>query len=608
VTAVGGGLAVSCTHAPPQKAGPRYATLPLKKVPPFMAGTIFERADVVSTQPFQVSSYALVARLRDTGDSAGVPTTVREWMVNQMVKHGIGMSTQGLHDVQPEQLLNSPKFAIVRTDGYIPVGARRDQTFDVLVSALPDSTTSSLAHGVLYETDLGPNGANPTNPTVINVAAKATGPVFVNPAYSVQNDTKTDGAANSLRYGVVMDGGVVKSDWPIVLRLRQPQMALARAMDTRINQRFQALADRKRQNDRGFCVAEAQDEGTVYLYVPHSFHGDWEHLVGVVTHLYADGSPENTVLKAKQLADEAQKPDAPLLDISYAWEGLGEKALPYVQPLMTSEKQDVAYAAARAAAFLGDPSAVEVLIRMAGTRDHAFQLNATETLGKLPQTQQITHALRKLLDTDAALVRIEAYRILARERDILISTHVIDEKFVLDIVPSSGPPMIYATRQGVPRVAVIGNRTSIQTPLTFTAMQNQLSITSDGSRPVLKIFYRGKEVPQPTTVLSHPDVAELIARLGGEPHDVKDRLNFSYGDILGILQALADSGKFYATSPGGQTAVASFVLQDISGTQNEIVDTKTAATSTDGALPDLVMKEQDKRPLNNGAAGGARPQ
>jgi hypothetical protein len=182
---------------------------------------------------------------------------------------------------------------------------------------------------------------------------------------------------------------------------------------------------------------------------------------------------------------------------------------------MTHERPDVAFAATRAAAFLGDSSAVEVLIKMAGAKDHAFRLNATEILGQLPQTQQITHALRKLLDSDEALVRLEAYRTLARERDATIYTRVIDESFVLDIVKSSGPPIIYASQQGIPRIAIIGERTSIQTPLTFTGMNEQLSITSADPNPVLKIFYRGKEMRQPLTVLSRPDLAELIARLGG---------------------------------------------------------------------------------------------
>ena len=603
---------VSCTHKPPPKAEPRYKTLPLKKVPAFMSGTLFERVDVLATQAAPVSAYGLVGRLRNTGDSTA-PSAVREWMLGTMVKRGFGQAHRGLGEFKPEAMLDHPSFAIVRVDGFIPVGARKGQSFDVLVSALPDSDTSSLAHGSLFDSNLGPNGANPYNPNVINVAAVAGGQIFVNPAYSVRNETENDaGAANSLRYGVVMDGGHAMADWPVMLRLRQPQTAMAKAIDNRINQRFQGVADKKRQNDRGYCVAEARDEGTIMIWDPQSYRGDWEHLLGVVTHLYTDSSPENAVQKARMLAEEAVKPEAPLLDISYCWEGLGEKALPHIQPLMTHEKPEVAYAAARAAAFLGDASAVEVLIKIAGTKDHPFQITAVANLGSLPQTQQITHALRKLLDNAVADVRIAAYEILARERDASVFTRVVDERFVLDIVRSSGPPLIYATRQGVPRIAVIGNRTSVQVPLTYTAMNQRLSITSASTdRSLLNVFYRGAELNKPVTVLSNPDVAELVARLGGEPADAKDRLTFSYGDILGILQGLADGGKLYAASPDGRQAVAAFVLQDVSGSQTaEMAQTAvtTAAGEGTGDLPDLVPAEQDKSPLNSGAATGARPQ
>jgi hypothetical protein len=287
---------------------------------------------------------------------------------------------------------------------------------------------------------------------------------------------------------------------------------------------------------------------------------------------------------------------------------LGDKALPYVQPLMTHERPEVAYAAARAAAFLKDPSAVEVLIKMAGTKDHPFQINAVQTLGQLSTTQQITRALRNLLASESALVRIEAYEILARDHDSSVWSKVIDERFVLDIVHAPGAPLVYATRRGVPRVAVFGERLAVRTPVTFTALNNQFSITSDDPRPVLKLFYRGKEMREPVTVLSNPDVAEMVARLGGEPRDAKQRLSFSYGDILGILQSLADSGRFYDVPQGKPAVQAAIVLQDVGG-QNELIAAHAPTdVPTDGGLPDLIPAEQNKHPLNDGAATGARPQ
>jgi hypothetical protein len=143
-------------------------------------------------------------------------------------------------------------------------------------------------------------------------------------------------------------------------------------------------------------------------------------------------------------------------------------------------------------------------------------------------------------------------------------------------------------------------------------MNQQLSITSpDDAKNLLTVFYRGKELRQPQTVMSHRDVAELIARLGGEPRTAKDRMNFSYGDILGILQAMADEHKFYATAASGKQSPASFVLQEINGNETiaaTINNPDLTSPAEDGALPDLVPKEQNKRPINDGSATGARPQ
>jgi len=71
----------------------------------------------------------------------------------------------------------------------------------------------------------------------------------------------------------------------------------------------------------------------------------------LVRHLFLNGSPEFAALKAKQLADEAVKPNALLQDISFCWEGLGKVAMPYVSPLLSNSSPDVAFAAARAGAF-----------------------------------------------------------------------------------------------------------------------------------------------------------------------------------------------------------------------------------------------------------------
>jgi hypothetical protein len=562
----------------------RYTNLPAVKIPEFMQGTVYERAELANAEPFAVSGYGLVVNLRGTGNS-NAPTAVRDYMLREMVKHGIGTHRiAGYEKVQPEEMLRDPRVAIVRVDGYIPPGAREGQMFDVQVSALEQSYTTSLAHGQLFATDLRVNGANEIKPgPAVNVLAAASGPVFVNPAYALTTTPRRGSQRSSLRYGVVLEGGIVAQDMALALRLRQPEYRVARAIEGRVDERFQAVADKPKktaQNEVG--VAAAADDGIVHLYVPRkAYNGDWEHFSQVVLHLYMNGSPDFAAVKARQLAAEAVKPDARLLDITYCWEGLGPEALPAILPLMTNEKPEVAFAAARAAACIEDPSgsADAALANMARTPNHPFQVNAVQTLGQLPPTSARKAMLRKLLDGDQTLVRLEAYRILAREGDAAVFSKTIQQKFVLDVVPCSGPALVYASRQGMPRIALLGSQVSLAQPLMFAAMDSRLSMSSGADGKAVTIFYRpvltGRSVgPTSLEVRSGGDLNEVIARLGGDgAADEEERLDFSYSDVVAIVQSLSQERKLAAAgsaAANGQAVPVPFVLQELPETQDSI--------------------------------------
>ena len=106
-------------------------------------------------------------------------------------------------------------------------------------------------------------------------------------------------------------------------------------------------------------AAAAEDEGIVQIFVPRAYHGDWQHFARLVTHLYLESSPEFLTGKARILVAELRKPGAKLEDISYCFEGIGPLALPFLSPLLTDKRPDIAFAAARAGAFIGDPSGAQ---------------------------------------------------------------------------------------------------------------------------------------------------------------------------------------------------------------------------------------------------------
>jgi hypothetical protein len=571
------GLALAgCKNEPAPKVATKYATLPLREVPDYLKDSILEYTDLGGTEPYPVSGYALVANLHGTGGSRA-PTAVRDYIMKEMSIHGFGTLGTGL--ASPEDTLNNKNFAIVQVEGLLPPGARAGPDwwtwFDVRVSAIPQSDTTSLAHGDLYDTSLKVDGANPLEPGSghVEVKAQARGPIFVNPAYSLDETTDTAAAKASRRQGVVLGGARPLANRPLTLRLRVPEQRMARAIEHRINEQFQEMMDRDLpvKGSTNF-IAEAQDEGVVTVLLPRAYCDNWQHFASLLKVIYMrGGSPEFAVYKAKQLAAEALKPGAYLEEISYAWEGLGKASLHEIAPLMDSNRPDVQYAAVRAAAFIGDPGAPRMLLQIARAHGNSYRVNAVKTLGELPGTPLIDRMVRQLLDSDQALVRIEAYKVLATHRDqASIFTKIVkkqdNEKFALDVVPGEGAPTVYASRQGIPRLGVLGTQLSLDLPVMFVSMENRLTISSPDQGGLVSIFYRGRK---PVHVVSSPDLSEIAARLGGDGPPGNNGLDFSYGDVVAILQAMVDQKKVSGLQ-GSKRQLASFVLQEPSRFQDLI--------------------------------------
>jgi len=342
------------------------------------------------------------------------------------------------------------------------------------------------------------------------------------------------------------------------------------------------------------CVAEAQDEGYLNLYVPMTYHGNWEHFASVATHLYINLNPSAAALKANELADAAVKPGALLEDISFALEGLGPVAIPYITPLLNHPTPEVQYAMARAGAFLGNTPCEDAMLRIARTTGHPFRLNAVLALGDLPNNPEINRSLAMCLDSDETLIRVNAYKVLAANNDMHVTSRKVNDSFVLDMIESKGPPLVYATRSGEPRVAIFGPKTSLRIPMTFAAFDTQLTISTNNTNPsLLSIFYRGNELQEPVSTLARPVLFDLVARLGGAGDE---KLHFSYADIIGILQSMSESGKISAP----------FVLQDQAGVENALVATPDASGGREVGEPTTrpVVGMDAKPPAVNGASAG----
>ena len=584
---LGGCLTTTPAVTPPMS---EYAELGAKQVPEFLKNTVYQHTDLANANPAPVNGYGFVVHLdKETGDTRA-PNPVREYIRKEMQKHGIGSALNGVRTPSPDQMLNDRDrtTAIVRLDGFIPPGAHAGQRFDVQVSALENSNTVSLHHGTLYQADLAPRGADPFNPGggLINSMAHVEGDqIVINPAYATDDDdSATRNQKLSMRYGRVMNRGVVTEERPLILKLRTPERRLARTIEGRLNERFQDAAN---ERFSGSKTAVAKDEGEVWLYVPKKFGTDWERFAQVAMHSYFNGNADFSTLKAKQLAEIAEKDGAkaPLLDITYAWEACGTPALPSISSLYASPVPEVAFAAARAGAYLGDYGAEQTLGRIARTSGHPFQVTSVDILGSLPPTAQLRTTLRELLDSDQLLVRIAAYNAMVASQDPLIVSMPMHNGFTLDLLETDGAPVVYATRVGEPRIALIGRRSRIASESLLMAMKNELTILSDTQRGGVQIFYRRGNsargavlAGQPDTgikVACMPDLGVVIARLGGETPDPVDRLPFQYADVVGILQRMADKKMITSADAPSSRLAAVFQIQALPGTDDAVMSAPT---------------------------------
>src|SRR5438105_3934593 len=68
------------------------------KLPTFLKGSIKELTVTQNTGSFPMSSWGLITELRRTGDTTA-PSVVREWMLKEMARHGLGLASLGYQNI-----------------------------------------------------------------------------------------------------------------------------------------------------------------------------------------------------------------------------------------------------------------------------------------------------------------------------------------------------------------------------------------------------------------------------------------------------------------------------------------------------------------------------
>lgn len=473
------------------------------EMPPSLEGTVAQHAYLVSGVPLLVQGHGVAVGLAGKG-SREVPPEVRQRLTQQMLRHGIGSAREGTDMLTPNRMLDDLDTAVVAVGGVIPPGAPKGTRFDVIVSALQGTQTSSLDGGSVMGTDLMTYAVGGGRAVESRPLAVARGDVFVNPFV----DPADPDQAVELREGRLLGGAVVENPSPLRLILIRPDHATAKNIRDRINERFPSMP----------AVANATSAGTVEITVPQRYREDYEHFFLLLTHVYVRRGPGTEEAKARELMADALRPDARLEDIALVWEAMGSQVVPMIQDLYASENRDAAYYAARAGARLGDRQAIDVLLYVARDTGSPYQLPAVAELGRARDIRALP-VLKELLDSGNELLRVAAYEAMLKAGFTGgIERYDIDGRFELHVVPTQRDFVVYATQSGVPRIVLFGAGMTVRQPLYFVAPDELVTIAAQPGDSVLKVWRRvgvARTLSDVTQV--PPDLALLVQALGKMP-------------------------------------------------------------------------------------------
>jgi hypothetical protein len=476
---------------------------------PNLGPTIGSVADVVRSQPIPVEGYGLVGGLSGTG-SAICPPAVR----NYLKQYILSQVPDGASNL--DELINAPDTAVVHLDGVIPPMAMKGDCFDVRVTPVVGSDTTSLRGGRLYLADLQLPG---TFGIDARTMATVEGPVFI--------DLLGTGEP-MLKVGCVLGGGRASYDYAGIIHLHQADFRMASAIRNRVNERY------------GPETATAISSTDVGFRIPTEYYLRRERFAKLLTATYlvaaANTRAARTDAAVKQLAGTGDKEAGEI-----TLEALGRESIAGLVPLLKSPDEETRLRAARCMLYLHDDRAVEALYAIATDLKSTRRAEAVETIAIGARRDDAGTILRRLLDDNDEQVVRTAFEHLRRLEDPAIREELINHDFYLDQAPRAGKPVILVFRSGAPRIVVLGSALSCRDSFSIESPGGLVTLTARaGDNGVSVVRRLASRRTRSASVRSSREVRDIIRTLGGDPTAAARRqpagLGVSYTEITALLE------------------------------------------------------------------------
>jgi len=487
--------------------------------------TIGSLAEVFSPDVIGVEGYALVGGLNGTG-SAECPPEIRAYLTKYILK-------QLPQHKNVEKFINSRNTAVVLVDGLMPIAVSKNQHFDVRVTALPGTQTTSLEGGELWGAELWEVGKFNIGAKVL---ANAEGPIFI--------DTITDSTAGTnKRVGYVLAGGTVLDEYKINLVLRQPDYRTTSAIRNRLNERFRP------------DTAKAVSPSRIELKVPAKYRKHKQRFISVVKATYLAETPEITKKRistfVRKLAVSEDKYTSEI-----ALEAIGNECLKKLAILLNLSNEQVRLRAARCMLNLGSDRGLEALRQIALNKGSAYRVEALEAIAATANRNDAASVSRRLLRDEDFDVRLAAYEQLRKLDDIAIAQRLIARNFYLEQIAQTEQAAIFVSRSGQPRIVLFGSPIIVRDNTFVQSADGNITINAPAGQKYASIVRKHPKYPGVILQLkSSFELGDIIRTLCEEPLKKTDQghrgLNVSYADMIALLKQMCDKDAVQAEFRAG---------------------------------------------------------
>jgi len=478
--------------------------------------TIGSLARVITPEPIPVEGLGLVVGLEGTG-SAECPPQIRTYLKQYILRQ---LPAETKLDV--DEFINNPHTAVVLVQGVIPAIASKNQYFDVRVTALPGTQTTSLVGGRLFTAELKIPGRFGVDTRIL---ADAEGPVYIDKINNLQADKKT---------GYILAGGKVLNEYKIVLLLHKLDFGMANRVRNRINGRFSGAAAKAVSSDR------------IEFIVPPKYREQKQRFVSMVAAMYLSHEPaiNNKRINAyvKRLSGSPDKYSSEV-----ALEAIGNECLNELGVLLKSSDEKTRLHAARCMLNLGSNAGLAALRRIAQDKESAYKLEALESITIGAKRNDAVSISRKLLRDDDFRIRVAAYEQLRKLDDVSVAQEFIGRSFYLEQVIQTGLKTVFVSRSGQPRFVLLGAPISCSGNIFVESEKGDVIINAPKGQKYVNIIRKHPKRPSVITQLkSSFDIGDIIRTLCDEPAQEGQKgrggLGVTYADAAALLKQMCDMG------------------------------------------------------------------